>query len=73
MADLLTKRGTNILQKSSRDLPLHSAKHKINGTSKKCFCCAAAAAAKNKSWKVLLKNDFVLESLCAAIVAEFRL
>ncbi|GFV31212.1 hypothetical protein TNCV_4315371 [Trichonephila clavipes] len=37
MVDLLGKGGSDILQRSTRDLPLHSAELKINRISKKCF------------------------------------
>ncbi|GFV58902.1 uncharacterized protein TNCV_1826101 [Trichonephila clavipes] len=73
MVDLLVKRGTDILQRSSRDLPLHSAKLEINRSFKKCFQDAATSAAKNKSWRVLMKPNCVSDSPRAAAVAEFRL
>ncbi|GFU94446.1 uncharacterized protein TNCV_2644341 [Trichonephila clavipes] len=73
MADLLAKRGTDILQSSTRDLPLHSAKLEINRIFKKYFRDAATSAAKNKSWRVLVKPNCVSNSSRAAAVAEFRL
>ncbi|GFW51652.1 uncharacterized protein TNCV_4213281 [Trichonephila clavipes] len=55
-------------QRSTRDLPLHSAKFEINRIYKKGF----RDAARNKSWRVLLKPNCVSNSHHAA-VAEFRL
>ncbi|GFU46635.1 uncharacterized protein LOC103521360 [Trichonephila clavipes] len=50
MVDLLAKRCIDILQRSTRNLPLHSAKLEINRIyKKKCCRDAAASAAKNKS------------------------
>ncbi|GFY00551.1 hypothetical protein TNCV_2139481 [Trichonephila clavipes] len=45
---LLAKSGTDVLQKFSKDLPLHSAKLEMNRIHKKCFCSAAASITKNK-------------------------
>ncbi|GFV91402.1 hypothetical protein TNCV_899191 [Trichonephila clavipes] len=74
MAVLLAKRGSDILQRSSRDVPLHSAKLEINRIFKKCFRGAATSAAKNKSWRVLIKPNCVSDSSrAAAAVAVFRL
>ncbi|GFX29719.1 uncharacterized protein TNCV_2750531 [Trichonephila clavipes] len=72
MVDLLAKRDTDILQRSTRDLPLYSAKLEINRIFKKCFRDAATSAAKNKSWRVLIKPNCVSGSPCAA-VTEFGL
>ncbi|GFW17756.1 hypothetical protein TNCV_1133561 [Trichonephila clavipes] len=71
MADLLEKRGTDILQRSSRDLPLHSAKLENNRNFKKCFRDAATSVAKNKSWRVPIKPNCVSDFPCAVAVAEF--
>ncbi|GFW37908.1 uncharacterized protein TNCV_4631101 [Trichonephila clavipes] len=71
MVDLLAKRGTDILQRSTRDLPLHSEILEINRIFKNCFLYAATCAAKNKSWRVLIKPNCVSDSPRAA--AEFRL
>ncbi|GFV68325.1 hypothetical protein TNCV_4055171 [Trichonephila clavipes] len=62
MTDLLEKRGTDILQRSSEDLPFHSAKPNINKIYKKCFRNAADSATKNKHWRVLLKHQCVTDS-----------
>ncbi|GFU69988.1 uncharacterized protein TNCV_1879461 [Trichonephila clavipes] len=73
MVDLLAKRGTDSLQRSTRDLPLHSVKLKINRIYKKCFRNAAAGGDKNKSGRVLIKPNCVSESPRATAVVEFRL
>ncbi|GFX39791.1 uncharacterized protein TNCV_2105351 [Trichonephila clavipes] len=73
MADLLAKRGTDIPQRSTRDLPLHSAKLEINRILKNCFRDAVISAAKNKSWRMLIKPNCVSDSPRAAAVAELRL
>ncbi|GFV58215.1 uncharacterized protein TNCV_3433981 [Trichonephila clavipes] len=73
MADLLTKRDMNFLQRSTRDLLLHSARLEINRIYKKCFQDAAASAVKNKSWRMLIKPNRVSDSPHATAVAEFRL
>ncbi|GFV22446.1 uncharacterized protein LOC103523915 [Trichonephila clavipes] len=73
MAYLLSKRGTDILQRSSRNMPLHSVKQKISRMTKKCFQDSATSAAKNKSWRVLIKHNCVSDAPRAAAVAKFRL
>ncbi|GFW29076.1 uncharacterized protein TNCV_2356341 [Trichonephila clavipes] len=73
MTDLLAKRGTDVFQRSIRDLPLHSAKLEIIKIFIKCFRDAANSAAKNKSMRVLIKPNCVLDSPRAAVVDEFRL
>ncbi|GFW36994.1 hypothetical protein TNCV_5018921 [Trichonephila clavipes] len=55
--DFLAKRGTNVLQRSTRDLALRSAKLENNRIFKKCFRDAATSAVKNKSWRVLIKPN----------------
>ncbi|GFU68681.1 uncharacterized protein TNCV_308961 [Trichonephila clavipes] len=55
----------DILKRSAKDLPLPSAI--------KCFRDAATSAAKNKSWRVLMKSNCVSDPLRAAAVAELRL
>ncbi|GFV02594.1 uncharacterized protein TNCV_5017621 [Trichonephila clavipes] len=71
MVDLLAKRDMDILQKSTRDLPLNSAKLEINRSFKKCFPEASTSAANNKSWRVLIKPNCVSDSPRASPVAEF--
>ncbi|GFX28262.1 uncharacterized protein TNCV_2772611 [Trichonephila clavipes] len=56
-----------------KDLPFHSAKVEINGIVKKCFRNVTTNAAKNKSWRVLIKLNCVSDSSRAAAVTEFRL
>ncbi|GFY07738.1 hypothetical protein TNCV_4133351 [Trichonephila clavipes] len=72
MADLSAKRGRDILQRSTGDLPLYSTKLEIN-SFKNCFQDAATSAAKNKSGRVLIKPNCVSDSPRAAAVDEFRL
>ncbi|GFW65043.1 hypothetical protein TNCV_393091 [Trichonephila clavipes] len=57
MVDLLAKRGTDILQRSSEDLPLLSDKLEVHRICKKCFHSAATRATENKTWRKLLKPD----------------
>ncbi|GFW84377.1 uncharacterized protein TNCV_1132461 [Trichonephila clavipes] len=71
MADILAKRGTDILLKSTTDLPLHSVKLKIKRIYKKCVRDAATSAAKNKSEGA--NKTCVSDSPHAAPVTEFRL
>ncbi|GFY20380.1 hypothetical protein TNCV_210121 [Trichonephila clavipes] len=58
MVDLLAKRSTDCLQRSTGDLPLHSAKLEINRISKEYF----QDAAQNNSWKVLAEPNCVSDS-----------
>ncbi|GFY11355.1 uncharacterized protein TNCV_4473381 [Trichonephila clavipes] len=73
MKDLFAKRGTDIHQRSTTELALHSTKLEINRIYKNCFRDAATIAAKNKSWRVLIKPNCVSDSPRAAAVAEFIL
>ncbi|GFU62065.1 uncharacterized protein TNCV_4892841 [Trichonephila clavipes] len=69
---LSAKRGPDILQRYTRDLPLRSAKLEINRIFKKCFRDAATSAGWI-SWRVLIRSNCVSDCPRAAAVAEFRL
>ncbi|GFT88347.1 hypothetical protein TNCV_5074441 [Trichonephila clavipes] len=71
MEELLAKRGTDILQRSIRDLPHHVTKLEINTIYKNCFRDAATNASRNESWRVLIKPNCVLDPPHAAAVDEF--
>ncbi|GFV73995.1 hypothetical protein TNCV_5108361 [Trichonephila clavipes] len=74
MVDLLAKKSTDILERFTGYLPLHSAKlFEMNRYFKKSFRDAVTSAAKNKSCRVLIKPNCVSDSPHAAAVAEFRL
>ncbi|GFU72367.1 uncharacterized protein TNCV_933181 [Trichonephila clavipes] len=74
MVVLLAKRGTDVLQRSTRNLPLHSSKLEINRIFEKFFRDATTSAAKYKSWRVLMKPNCASDTpRAAAAAAEFRL
>ncbi|GFT93434.1 transposable element Tc3 transposase [Trichonephila clavipes] len=63
----------NILQKTTRNLPLHSEKLETNRIYKKYFRDAAASAAKNKSLRALIKPNCVSDDSPHVAMAELRL
>ncbi|GFT43201.1 uncharacterized protein NPIL_311401 [Nephila pilipes] len=71
--DFLAKKGTAILQKSCRHLPLHSAKLEIKRIFKQSFHRTTSLAAANKSWSVLRGFHCVPDSPSVVVTAMFRL